>query len=784
MDKQIIQIGIEQIRNETKQGANTCERVATVLTNLNQNKLDSADIEDKLDRGNYQGTAEELKEAIDNITAILTSDDTSLDQLQEIVNYIKANKTILSQLGISNIAGLEKALKNKADKTHTHSYRDLEDKPTLFSGDYNDLVNKPNIQATIPTFSQIIDGGSTYLKSPISFLKKDNAEEEGADAGALGIDPKTFTFHFGKFNSSSTGLWGFQFGYGALENNTTGAENTAVGHYALHKNTTGSYNVAFGLNAGYANTDGSLNTFIGYNAGKNIIKGNTLTLVGANAGASLNNDRFNLKDLTDITPIIGKLIEKDKNYYKIALGYDEATQTITSGLSSFFGADSSKAGATRAVYSMVLGNNHLQGMSWRNYNNLIVSNGLIYKYSNVQVHNSLIWGNFMIISNADNILAIHNAKTDAVEFSDALIYGKFEERELKINGRFSFSTQYTPTQEHFTGQKLVVVDNLGQTSLIDPAGLISTPTNPVQWVTISAKKIKVVAGKSVYYPETIADTASDDLRELTMIEGGVAGNIIYIRATKNMKIIHDGNNIRLFEGKSITEGLDGNKVITFLCLAPNKWTEINRSWGYGQGAITTDFSSLIIGAVNLHKDTKVPNFTANDVGTGAKSVMTDATGIFARYTPANGKNVSLYGFRTEGSANGGFSRSVDVRHSHTSNITIWGKSIPPNQWFRLKDENFKSLNDWTLINVDTPNVSIDLRNFKVENGIKATDWNLHPEEAPNPFANTGLTESPLVGHILVMNPNTKEYFYKSLFKIIEQMDNETLKLLKQRLESI
>lgn len=53
-----------------------------------------------------------LKGFIDNIMAILNSDDTTLDELQEIVNFIKQNKSILDTLGISNIAGLSDALNN------------------------------------------------------------------------------------------------------------------------------------------------------------------------------------------------------------------------------------------------------------------------------------------------------------------------------------------------------------------------------------------------------------------------------------------------------------------------------------------------------------------------------------------------------------------------------------------------------------------------------------------------------------------------------------------------
>ena len=57
-----------------------------------------------------------LKELIDNINTILQSDDTNLDELQEIVDFIKMNREDLDSLSIPSIAGLEAALNSKVDK--------------------------------------------------------------------------------------------------------------------------------------------------------------------------------------------------------------------------------------------------------------------------------------------------------------------------------------------------------------------------------------------------------------------------------------------------------------------------------------------------------------------------------------------------------------------------------------------------------------------------------------------------------------------------------------------
>lgn len=50
---------------------------------------------------------------ISDIQTLLTTDDTLLDELQEVVDYIKANRTDLDTLAVANIYGLEDALGDK-----------------------------------------------------------------------------------------------------------------------------------------------------------------------------------------------------------------------------------------------------------------------------------------------------------------------------------------------------------------------------------------------------------------------------------------------------------------------------------------------------------------------------------------------------------------------------------------------------------------------------------------------------------------------------------------------
>lgn len=96
------------------------------FTNELRTKLEglrNVDISGLLPKGGYTGTAQNLKDLIDNLMRIIESPDTELDELREIVAYIKQNKRILDTLGIDNIAGLRDALRGKAPTDHHHDDR-------------------------------------------------------------------------------------------------------------------------------------------------------------------------------------------------------------------------------------------------------------------------------------------------------------------------------------------------------------------------------------------------------------------------------------------------------------------------------------------------------------------------------------------------------------------------------------------------------------------------------------------------------------------------------------
>ena len=138
--------------------------------------LQQVDISLLLPRGNFTGTAQDLKDLIDNLTRILQSPDTELDELQEIVAYIKQNKHILSTLGINNIAGLEDALAKKADKDHNHdevyapkNHTHPEHANRVHQHNWDDILRKPNNLATTKHIEDAINniqiGGRNLLRN-------------------------------------------------------------------------------------------------------------------------------------------------------------------------------------------------------------------------------------------------------------------------------------------------------------------------------------------------------------------------------------------------------------------------------------------------------------------------------------------------------------------------------------------------------------------------------------------------------------------------------------------
>lgn len=82
-----------------------------VLTWITKEQVGLGNVDNTSDLNKPISTATQA--ALDNILALLSSDEVTLDTLQEIVDFIQVNADDLANLGIANIAGLQSALDAK-----------------------------------------------------------------------------------------------------------------------------------------------------------------------------------------------------------------------------------------------------------------------------------------------------------------------------------------------------------------------------------------------------------------------------------------------------------------------------------------------------------------------------------------------------------------------------------------------------------------------------------------------------------------------------------------------
>ena len=94
-----------------------------LLNSIIVDDLDTVDADKPLSANQgkvLKGLLDNIDNDVRNLIDIISSDDTTLDEIQEIVNYIKLNRSTLEALSIPSIAGLENALQllenNKVDK--------------------------------------------------------------------------------------------------------------------------------------------------------------------------------------------------------------------------------------------------------------------------------------------------------------------------------------------------------------------------------------------------------------------------------------------------------------------------------------------------------------------------------------------------------------------------------------------------------------------------------------------------------------------------------------------
>lgn len=104
-----------------------------------------------------------LKDLIDAINTLLTSDEVTLDTLQEVVDYIETNRSTLENLSISNITGLQTALNNKQD-AEAGKGLSANDFTTTLLNKLNDIA--ANAEVNVRSDWTAVSGDAEILNKP------------------------------------------------------------------------------------------------------------------------------------------------------------------------------------------------------------------------------------------------------------------------------------------------------------------------------------------------------------------------------------------------------------------------------------------------------------------------------------------------------------------------------------------------------------------------------------------------------------------------------------------
>ena len=155
-----------------------------------------------------------------------------------------------------------------------------------FSGDYNDLTNKPAGGGGSSKINELDDGYTLGLSVGLGTFALSNDD---------GTDNKNVAIGYSALTSTTSGASNVAIGYNALEEQANINNTTAVGEGAGEK-LRGNRNVAIGKGAARAggSNDSHDNIGIGYHALFNLSGGDNNTVLGASAGNSITTGSNNI----------------------------------------------------------------------------------------------------------------------------------------------------------------------------------------------------------------------------------------------------------------------------------------------------------------------------------------------------------------------------------------------------------------------------------------------------------------------------------------------------------
>ncbi|WP_462147174.1 phage tail-collar fiber domain-containing protein [Pseudoalteromonas gelatinilytica] len=141
-----------------------------------------------------------LKGFIDNINSIIQSDDATLDDLQEIVDYIKINKSTLEALSIESIAGLQNAIDSKFDKVDADKFA-RKDTIETFTGE--------RVTFSIDTEIRALGGLEINTSKGLKFLRN-TSSGNGDDCMTLEVVDSGVFFEIDNTSDGGIGTYVFK----------------------------------------------------------------------------------------------------------------------------------------------------------------------------------------------------------------------------------------------------------------------------------------------------------------------------------------------------------------------------------------------------------------------------------------------------------------------------------------------------------------------------------------------------------------------------------------------
>jgi hypothetical protein len=250
------------------------------------------------------------------------------------------------------------------------------------------LVDRSSF-ASLDKLNDVAIRGS-YSSKPISFLSSGTTPDTGSPIGAIGVHLPTYSYYFGDFSQTASGLYNVSLSYGALQSLTSGEYNIGIGVFTGKTTTTGKRNIFLGGLTGQKNTTGNFNVFTGMQSGNENTTGYKNTYIGTYSGYNSNS---NLNTL---------------------IGYKAGNTTAMGDRNLFLGSFSGQG---------VTGQNNIIFGIGAGFNDAAISNKLI-------IHNN----NTLSGYGPDDTQEGTIGSPQQGQLSRALVTGDFVDRWFRING--------------------------------------------------------------------------------------------------------------------------------------------------------------------------------------------------------------------------------------------------------------------------------------------------------------------------------------------------------------